>query len=93
MDSPTSSRESLSPVPSLPSPTNRVKDPDFLPPNLDLGGKAPVPSSETLTTPVNTTPPAAYDQKLVSRDRETLFQLVPTMLKFITTGARSSKTV
>lgn len=63
-DSPTSSRESLSPVPSLPSPKNLTKDPDFLPP-LELDGKAPVPAAETLITPTNVNPPDAYDQKIV----------------------------
>ena len=59
-DSPTSSRESLSPIPS---PVNKTKDPDFLPP--DSNEAAPVPSLNTFVTPLKSPLPAEYDQKIV----------------------------
>lgn len=59
--SPSSSRDSLSPIPS---PVNPVKDPDFLPPESE-DAKAPRPSLGDLTTPLKSPPPAAYDQKIV----------------------------
>lgn len=62
MDTPDSpgSVESISPIPS---PVNKQKDPDFILP--DAEGKAPVPPVETLTTPTMSSPPGAYDKKIV----------------------------
>ena len=70
-ESPTSSRASLSPVPSIPSPVNRAKDPDFLPPDLELGDATAAPKPDILS-PVE--PGGEYDQKIVSGSRCKLFK-------------------
>lgn len=72
-DSPTSSRASLSPVPSIPSPVNRTKDPDFLPPDLDLGAIAPAPKPDILS-PVERG--GEYEQKIVSENLNSLYRLL-----------------
>ena len=61
VEDPPESPKSQASISPIPSPANRVKDPDFLPPDAEENTSA-VPD----ITPVKSPPPAAYDQKIVS---------------------------